>query len=225
MKRKTIGVMLWLVFLITLGVQNVFAAEEQDSPEEDNEEEVSTVPAGKFLLFNAGGYMGMNYLLDGYDKYDNTVSGGLSVNMGIAERNKNPKYTFRFTYEYMPLIMPDGPYGMTDSITAATLDFLYSLDTQSNLSIYAGPGIGYYFETVTMDTPASGYLEHTYRFMGVNISLGLAYYLFRNVVFLPEVRFHMIREPGSYWAKNIVYQLGISYNFASASWEKWRNKW
>lgn len=226
MKLKTIGIMLLVALLAAICIQNVFGAEEQGSPEEDDgEEALSTVPQEKLLLFGAGGYMGMNYLLDGYDQYDNNLNGGVFLSMGIADQNKNPKYTFRFTYECMPLIMPDGPYNMTDSITATTLDFLYSLDTRSNLSIYAGPGVGYYFDTVTMDTPASGYLEHVYCFMGMNISVGLTYYLFEKVVFLPEVRFHMIREPGSYWAKNIVYQLGLSYNFASASWGKWRNRW
>lgn len=215
------------VFLIMLGssatqLAGISLAEDPESVVDEIVPEKISNKTGKMLVFSGGGYAGENFLIDGYKKYKNNFSGNMEFRIGIANAAAKPNMIVAVNYDYMPLIMPDGLYGMSEKITSFNAGFLYCFDAQNTIDLFIGPGAGFYYDLITLDTPASGKLEHEYSFFGYNVTAGINYYVSDNLVLIPEIRYHLIREPGNFYATNMVFQIGAQYAFKRMDWNKWK---
>ncbi|MDD5354249.1 MAG: hypothetical protein PHF95_03590, partial [bacterium] len=173
-------------------------------------------------VFSGCGYLGRNMLLAGYKDYQDNYSGHLEMRMGIAKNRKQPDILLSLNYDYMPMILPDGLYGMSERIASLNLNAYYVFYAQRKMNFFVGPGFGYYFDLLSMDTPASGKIEHQYSFIGFNLGAGGQYYIDKSFTLIPMLRYHLIKEPGSFYAKHLVFQIGLSYNFAKMDWNKWK---
>ncbi len=211
------------VFVIALAVSLMIPRFLQAEEEFLIKEEFSKPKARRHMLvFSGGGYLGRNQLLAGYKDYKDNFSGHLEVRMGIAKSRKRPDIIIGLNYDYMPMILPDGIYGMSERIASLNLNAYYVFYAQRRINFFAGPGFGYYFDLLSMDTPASGKIEHQYSFIGFNLVLGGQYYINKSISLIPILKYHQIREPGSFGAKHLVLQVGCSYNFVELDWYKWR---
>ncbi|MDD5131363.1 MAG: hypothetical protein PHH44_01755 [bacterium] len=217
---------LFSILAITLAVSwllpRFLMAEEEALIREELNERGKSGAKRHMLIFSGGGYLGRNKLLAGYEDYTDNYSGHLEVRMGLAAVKERPDIVISLNYDFMPLILPDGIYGMSENIISINLNAYYVFYAQRKLNFFAGPGIGYYFDTLTMDTPASGKLEHQYRFVGYNLGVGAQYYLDKFITLIPLLKYHQINEPGSFKAKHLVFQVGFNYNFAGTDWNKWK---
>lgn len=219
---KILGLVIITLLCSSLAPQLALA--EEESMIEEAMAETTKKSSGKMLVFSGGGYLGENVLLDGYKHYKNNFSGQLELRLGLADTAARPDIIFSLNYDYLPLIMPDGLYGMSETISSLNIGAMYCFDAQSKVNFFIGPGLGYYFDTISMDTPASGKLEHEYSFLGANITAGMQVYYKDKFIIIPEIRYHLINEPGSFWATNMTFQVGLNYTFAGMDWNKWRKK-
>ncbi len=176
------------------------------------------------LIFSGGGYFGRNKLLSGYKDYQDNYSGHLEARLGLAEVKQRPDIIISLNYDYMPLILPDGVYGMSERIASINLNAYYVFYAQRQINFFVGPGFGYYLDLMTMDTPASGKIEHQYSFVGFNLAIGGQYYIDKYITIIPMIKYHRISEPGSFAARNLIMQIGFSYNFAGTDWNRWKKE-
>lgn len=228
MSGKRIFSILMLALAVSCLVPRfIYAEEEEDEAliKEEIAERGQTGSKRHMLIFSGGGYVGHNKLLAGYKDYTDNFSGHLEVRMGLAAIQERPDILISLNYDYMPLILPDGIYGMTERIASINLNAYYVFFAQKKLNFFAGPGFGYYLDLLTMDTPASGVLEHQYSFVGFNLGVGAQYYIDKFITLIPMIRYHQISEPGSFGARNLILQVGFNYNFAGTDWNKWKKEY
>ncbi|MBI5555522.1 MAG: outer membrane beta-barrel protein [Elusimicrobia bacterium] len=223
--KRTIVILLVILGSFAAPLAGISLAEEPESVVDEIAAEKINSKTGKMLIFSGGGGAGENFLVDGYKKYKNNLSAKIELRIGLANAGARPNMFVTMNYDYMPLIMPAGLYGMSEKITSFNAGFLYGFDAQNKINLFIGPGAGFYYDLITLDTPASGKLEHEYSFFGYNITAGFNYYVAENLVLIPEIRYHLIREPGSFYATNMIFQIGAQYNFARMDWNKWKRNY
>lgn len=199
-------------------------AEDEALIQEELDQRGNTGAKRHMLVFSGGGYFGQNKLLAGYKDYKDNFSGHLEVRMGLAAVKQRPDILLSLNYDYMPMILPDGIYGMSERIASINLNAYYVFYAQRKLNFFAGPGFGYYLDLLSMDTPASGKIEHQYRFIGFNLGIGGQYYIDKFITLIPLLRYHQINEPGSFGAKHLTLEIGFNYNFAGTDWNKWKKE-
>ncbi len=205
------------VFLLLISLGTVLRAEEEDRFGVGTKEDTD-----KLLYIGLGGYAGENFLLKGYDqRKKSNIFGGGEVDAGLAEKGYIPKYRLRLSVDYIPLTVLDGPYGMSESLRAITLGFVFNPRPDARVSYFIGPGVGYYFDAISLDTPATGQLSHTYNFLGFNISGGVRIRLSPRLFLSPELRYHMVREPDPFWATHLNFQIGLNYIIINREYKKW----
>jgi len=212
--KKTTALFL---FLLVLAAGSLARAEE-DQRFGISDEDTSK----KILWLGVGGYGGMNFLSKGYDQHKKSdYMGGGEIDLGLAEPRRTPQFRLRLNFDYLPLAIEDGPYGLSESMKALTVGFYYNPRPEQDLSFFVGPGVGYYFDTVAVNSPATGIKSNTYNFLGVNFFGGARWRLSDALWLVPELRFHLVREPGNFWATNYDLQIGLNYIFYKSEYKKW----
>lgn len=224
MLSKKILSILIIALIIPWLAPCLLQAEDEALIQEALDERGNTGPKRHMLIFSGGGYFGRNKLMSGYNDYQDNYSGHLEARLGLAAVKKRPDIIVSLNYDYMPLILPDGLYGMSESISACTLNAYYVFYAQRKINFFVGPGFGYYLDLMTMDTPASGKIEHQYSFIGFNLGIGGQYYIDKYITIIPMIKYHSIIEPGSFAARHLILQIGFSYNFAGTDWNRWKKE-
>lgn len=163
------------------------------------------------------GNLGFNSLSKGYPGYSNYFS--LGADLYIVPEPKisallpswKDNFFYRVSVDYFPLIVPDGTYNTNEDIFGLSGDILYSIYKSKKKKLFAGVGLGGYFDWVRVDTPATGSRSATYWFFGLKPSLGYAIRVSPDIELIPEIRAHFIWTANDYFATNTVYQIGVCY--------------
>jgi hypothetical protein len=212
--KKTTAI---FIFMLILAAGTIARADDEDRYGIGDKE-----PGRKILWLGAGGYAGMNSLSRGYEQHKKSgYMGGGEIELGLADPRRVPTYRLRLNFDYMPLAIEDGPYGLSESLNALTVGFSYNYRPEQDLSYFAGPAIGYYFDTVSVNSPATGIKSNTYSFLGLNFFGGVRWRLGDTLYLVPELRYHLVREPGAFWATNYDLQIGLNYIFYKSEYKKW----
>ncbi|MDD5492240.1 MAG: hypothetical protein PHV60_06135, partial [bacterium] len=198
MFRKKIIFTILMAMAVSWLAPRFLHAEDEALIKEELSQRGKTGAKRHMLIFSGGGYLGRNKLISGYKDYTDNYSGHLELRMGLAAVKERPDILFSLNYDYMPMILPDGIYGMSERIASINLNAYYVFYAQRKLNFFVGPGVGYYLDLLSMDTPASGKLEYQYRFVGFNLGIGGQYYIDKFITLIPLLRYHQVREPGSF---------------------------
>jgi hypothetical protein len=165
-----------------------------------------------------GGYTS---LLHGYKGYKNLGNAGLDLYM----RPPVPQFPrwynhmiFRLSADYFPLQVPSQVVGITEDIYALTGTALWRFSNASEAEHnqwipFLGAGVGVYWDSVTVDTLATGKVKDAEQYLGVTGALGVMLPTWGPIRIIPEIRYHTLREAGRYWASHMTYQIGAALWF------------
>src|SRR5437588_3245960 len=113
----------WAALLLLGGIQGAWG------------DQLGGVKLGKFKtesswILAPGINAGYNKLLTGYEGYENL--GNLGLDLYIQPPRETPQRTswyhnvlFRFSFDYFPLQVPKGNFGLTEDIYSLNFSFLY----------------------------------------------------------------------------------------------------
>ena len=166
---------------------------------------------------------GYNYLLEGYDEYENLGHAGLDLYVQPSRDTLFPSHWihnlwYRLSVDYFPLQVPKDSFGLEEDLYSASVNVVYqfySLRAHRKLSLvpFAGVGIANYWDRVTLDTPATGKRSGTTTYSGLVFSAGVFLPEFKLLLplrLIPEVRYHRLNGIDGA-VTHITYQIGVSY--------------
>ncbi|OGF47404.1 MAG: hypothetical protein A2452_02665 [Candidatus Firestonebacteria bacterium RIFOXYC2_FULL_39_67] len=169
----------------------------------------------QIIKIGLGAFGGLSKLLTGYDSYvRRNYYGGLQVHLRPYEKNKPSDLSFGFAFDEIPLSLPEGTYGQTEDIASLTGYLHYNPFPVFIFHPYVGLGLGGYFDYITVDTPASGYMSSMYFFMGFNINAGAEWRINDFITLFGEVKYHFLWEPGKggmFLANHLSVQGGVIF--------------
>lgn len=158
--------------------------------------------------------------LHGYPNYLNSYNGALDIYF----RPPVPQFpdwttrlAFRLSGEYFALEVPKEVKGVTEDLYGFTGTVLYRFvnfaGQQENEKFvpFMGGGVGYYWDRITIDHPATGKKTGSNGYFGYTGSAGLMLPAFGNFRLIPEVRYHALDQWKVYWASHMTYQLALVY--------------
>ncbi len=212
MKRKLLLLIVMLMFVCA----HVFA-EDLDFGEEQEmmlKKAKGWVGAKEPVIktFAVGGSLGMNYLQRGYDSYKkNYPDFGVDLKVIRKRETQTTLYDYRISFEYFPLVVPEGTYGLTEDIYAFSGALLFNFYHHEYFTSYAGIGPGLYLDHIRLDTPVSGEKSTMYAYVGVNASVGLIINTKYGFKIYPEVRYHSMSGQG-YFTTHMSIQCGIMFD-------------
>lgn len=165
-----------------------------------------------------GGYTSM---LHGYNGYKNLGNAGVDLYMRPPEPQFPRWYhhmIFRLSGDYFPLQVPSQVAGITEDIYSLNGTALWRFSnfgqSEHNQWIpYLGAGVGVYWDSVTVDTLATGKVKNAEQYLGVTGSVGVMLPTVGPIRLIPEIRYHTFREAGKYWASHMTYQIGAAIWF------------
>jgi len=167
------------------------------------------------IKIGAGAFGGLSKLLTGYDSYvRRNYYGGLQVHLRPYEKNKPSALSFGFIFDEIPLSLPEGTYGQTEDIASITGYVHYNPFPVFMFHPYIGLGFGGYFDYITVDTPASGYMSSIYFFPGFYASAGAEWRTNDLITLFGEAKFHFLWEPGKggmFLANHLSVQGGVIF--------------
>ena len=176
---------------------------------------------GREFTNSFGGFIGYNMLQKGFTGYTNYASFGAdwymisddslySVN---AEDQWKDNIFYRVSFDYFPLVVPEGNYGASEDMVALSGDALYSIYHNEKVRCFAGMGIGAYLDRISVDTPATGKLSSQYFYPGLKSSVGAIFRVYEDYEVIPEIRTHWIYTVNNYFTVNTVVQVGFARRF------------
>ncbi len=165
----------------------------------------------------SGGY---TIPLHGYQNYENSYNGALDIYFRPPVP-QFPRWTtrmaFRLSGEYFALEVPEEVKGVTQDLYGLTGTVLFRFvnfsgaDETKKFIPFVGGGLGYYWDRLTIDHPATGKKTGSNGYLGFNGSGGLMLPALGHFRLIPEVRFHTLDQWKGYWASHMTYQLGLVY--------------
>ena len=168
--------------------------------------------------FYLSGFYGTNKMGQGYENYKNYSLSGADLYilreklfMDLDKPNWKEKISYRVSFEYQPLVVPEGNYNTTEDIYVIAGDLLYSLWRPKGFWLFFGLGGGLYADKIKINTPATGNKSYTYYNPGFRPFLGCGLNLGKNVQLVPEMRMHYIWTVSTYFSKSTSYQLGFKF--------------
>lgn len=162
--------------------------------------------------FAIGGSLGMNYLQRGYDSYKKDYPDfGVDLKVIRKRATQSTLYDYRISFEYFPLVVPEGTYGLTEDIYSISGSVLFNFYRHKYFTSYAGIGPGLYLDHIRLDTPVSGEKSTMYAKIGLNASVGMIINTKYGFKIYPEVRYHTMFSQ-KYMASHMSIQCGVMFN-------------
>ena len=164
------------------------------------------------------GNIGINALQKGYAGYKDNIY--LGSDLYIMPEQKTflygkadwkEKMFYRVSFEFFPLIVPDGVYKTTEDMLAFTGDLMYSAYRTPNVNVFAGLGLGIYDDWIRVNTPATGAVSGMSWFFGIKPSIGAGFKVSPSIEIIPEIRMHYLFAGKGYLATNMTYQTAICW--------------
>ncbi|HUP57390.1 MAG TPA: hypothetical protein VM598_08060 [Bdellovibrionota bacterium] len=172
----------------------------------------------------AGTHAGYNYLVKGYTGYTNLWIAGVDLlYYAISEtrddrRNSVCKDSLmaRFSFEYAPLKVPDGNYGLSEDNIFIDMSILYRIGPPPSGTLaqwvpFVGGGLGVAIARTSLTTPATGSVSGSSGQFALSASLGIySPEVFSSLHLTPELRMHGALVPQGI-AYNLAIQIGLTY--------------
>lgn len=191
-----------------------------DQEDLDYLEQWAESDAGLSWRFSPAVSAGYSDMLYGYERYQNSPSGGVDLYMRppIPQfPNWTHRLVGRLSADYFALSVPPEIKGVTEDLISLNASVIYrwmgfeGKPEHERWIPFVGGGAGVYQDRITMEHPIYGDVKGHETYLGFLGCGGIMLPTFGNLRLIPEVRYHTINRDGGHWVSHINYQLALAF--------------